>query len=349
MDFPEELFIKYSNALDGFLGRTWSSNSVSNSEKRRRLDIAMNAMSLIRLSGVSFSPWNILFKNWDEMPQTLEMGQALESWCTSRNQFVAQYAQVTTARILGSVWERDDSWITLAARVYGLQERDLRVNIALGDDSVLLIILIHLTRQSLRSNYSNYVVLEALSKLHMRNTLPRLQHDFCALWNEIVEEARDQGPYATPVDVLIGIRHLYIALHQGIHPAPTAFSASTDHFNPILRWPSSYPFCNVAGHRPLSAQHDYSFHVLSHPPTDGDNTASRQARAQQVNNITTTTSKIGATSHGPDTNPLTNPVHSSSRPTVHHRQLLWPLRHKISPRPLHCLILWREVSSRTWI
>jgi hypothetical protein len=38
---------------------------------------------------------------------------------------------------------------------FGLPERDLRDNIALGGDSVLLAILIHVTRQSLRSGYSN--------------------------------------------------------------------------------------------------------------------------------------------------------------------------------------------------
>jgi hypothetical protein len=46
-DFPEELLQKFEDALDGFLGRTWSSNSVDDSEKRRRLDISMNGMNQI--------------------------------------------------------------------------------------------------------------------------------------------------------------------------------------------------------------------------------------------------------------------------------------------------------------
>jgi hypothetical protein len=315
-DFPEELFKKYSDALDGFLARTWSSNSVSDLEKLRRLDIAMNAMSVIRHSGVSFIPWKFSFKHWDKMPQTPGMGQALARWCSDRNQDVAQYAQVTTARILGSVWERDNNWIMLATRVFHLPEQDLHANIALEDDSVLLAIFIHVTRQYLLSDSSNHSVLEALSKFDIRNTLPRLQHDFCTLWNEIVREAWNQEPYTTPVDILNGIRHLYVALHQGTDAVPTAFSASTDYFDPILRWPASYPFCDIASHRPLPTQPDNSSDASSHPPTDGDNTASRQA--EQVNNVVeppsssnpTTTSEIGATSYGPD-----NLVHSSSRPT----------------------------------
>ena len=317
-DSLEELFKKYSDALDGFLGRTWASNSVEDSEKVRRLDITMNAMSVIRHSGVSFIPWKFSFKHWDKMPQNHEMGQALARWCTNRNQYVAQYAQVTTAKILGSVWERDDNWIMLATRVFGLPERDLRDKIALGGDSVLLALLIHVTRQYLRNDSSNHVVLETFSKLEVRNTLPKLQHDFCTLWNEVAQEARKQGPFTTPVDVLNGTRHLYVALHQTTDAAPRAFSASTDYFDPILRWPSSYPFCNIASHRPLPAARGNLPDASFHPPTDGDNITSRQA--EQVNDgielpNPTTTSEIGATSHSPDMTSPSDPVHSSSRPT----------------------------------
>jgi hypothetical protein len=324
-DFPEELLKKYSDALDGFLGRLWSSNSVNDSEKLRRLDIAMNAMNPIRHSGVSFILWRNVFKHWDEMPQTPEMRQALTRWCSSRNQFVAQCAQATTARILqvGSMWERDDSWITLAARVSGLPERDLQDNIALGSDSVLLAVLIHVARQSLRFDYFDYEVLETLSELEVRKTLPRLQHDFCTLWNEIVQEARKQGPDTTPVSILKRVRHLYIALHQSTDAALTAFSASIGRLDPIFYWPSSYPFCKIASHHQDSIPHLFVPlpDALSPSPTDDRNTASRQA--EQVNNVIelpsssnpTTTSEIGATSHTPDMIPPTNPVHSSPRPT----------------------------------
>jgi hypothetical protein len=290
-DFTEELFKKYRDALDGFLGRTWSSNSVNDSEKFRRLDIATNAMSLIRNSAVSS-----IYR--DEM------------------------LQVTMARILLSVRKRDDRWITLAARVFDLPERYLRDNIALGGDSVLLAIFIDVTRRSLHFDYPNWMVLKALSKLDIRNTLPRLQHDFCTLWNEIVKKARKRGPCTTPFSIIFGIRHLYIALHQGTDALPIEFSVFTDYYAPIVPWPSSYPLCNIASHRPDSTPH-LSVPLpdaLSPSPTDGDNTASRQA--EQGNNVIEppspsnpmTTSEIGATSHTPDIIPPTNPVHSSSRP-----------------------------------
>ncbi|KAI9453839.1 hypothetical protein BJY52DRAFT_1287039 [Lactarius psammicola] len=48
--------------------------------------------------------------------------------------------------------------------------------------------------------------------------------------------------------ILGPIRNVYTALHQGTNAAPTRFSASTSSRDVILKEPSSYPACNVAGH-----------------------------------------------------------------------------------------------------
>jgi hypothetical protein len=272
--------------------------------------------------GLSFAIFFFEIRD-DEVPQTVEMGHILARWFTNNDQDIPVVQRIIVG-ILTSVQERNDNWVSLAARTFGLPERDLRDNIALGGDSVLLAILIHLTRRSLHSNYSNWMVLGALSKLDMRNTLPSLQHDFCTLWNEIVQDARIRGPFTNPIVILTKIRHHYIALHQGTDAGLTAFSASSNYyFDPILLQPSSYPFCNIANHRPDSTPH------LSIPlpdalppsPTDGGNTLLRQA--EQVNifiqpplfSTPMTTSEIRTTPHGPDIIPPTNPVHSSSRPT----------------------------------
>ena len=296
-NISEELVNKYGDALNRFLDRTWSSNSVNDSEKLHRLDIATNAMSVARhFAGL----------------------------CVYSDKKVLN---VATARILSSVRERDDRWITHSARVFGLPEQDLRENIALGDDSVLLAILIHVTHRYIPSMFPNRNDLEVLPKFDICNTLPRLQHDFCTLWNEMVQHARREsytnGPYGTPADILYWIRHHYIALHQVTGAFPTTFL--------------SYPLCDLASHRPdsipqiyvpFSFEHHISFFPQprihrAFPPSqiDGDNTASRQAK--QVKNIVeppstsnpTTTSEIGATSHSPDTTRLANTVHSSSRLT----------------------------------
>ena len=329
--FPEELRSKYIDALQGFLDRTWTSNSINDSEKVRRLDISMKAISWIRDSYVSSILWDVSFKYWEEVPHTLEMGQSLARWCTSNNRSTVPYAQSIIGRILASVPERDDRWITLAARAFGLTEQDLQENITLGDDSVSLAILLHVTRQYIYSYYNpNWEVLEVLSNFDIHKTLPRLQHDFCTLWNEIVQEAWRREFYTTPVRILKEIQHLYIALHQGTDAAPAAFSASTDWLVDIRYDLLSYPLCTLASHRPdsiaqipvpNSSQVPFSTQpTLSPLPTDGGNTASR--RAEQVKNVveppsssnSTTTSDVGATCHGPNITPPTNSVPSSSRP-----------------------------------
>jgi hypothetical protein len=283
-DFPEGLYNKYRDALNGFLDRTWSSNSVNDSEKLRRLDIVTNAMSLIHRSTVSSI-------HRDEMPP-----------------------HITVARILLSVQERDDNWVRLASRVFGLSGQDLRENLALGDDSVLLAILIHVTRQSHRSQFYHYSyqeVLEVLPKFDIRKTLPRLQHEFCTLWNEIDQEAQlqhatDPGRHSSALEILYEIRHHYVTLHQGTDAAPTLSDLVTTRFG--IRYPTPYspfvyPFCHIASHHPDPTRHrsvSTPMRSVIEPPSSSN---------------PTTTNETRAISRGPYMTPPTNPVHSSSRRT----------------------------------
>jgi hypothetical protein len=257
------------------------------------------------------------------------MVYTLERLFTNNDRKIRIVVERTIARALASVTvqEWNDSWVTLAARVFGLPERDLRNNIALAGDNVLLTHIIRVARY-LHSSFDDLICydLQAVPKFDICNTHSKLQNDFCTLWNEIVQEARNRGYGSDPVLILKEIRHLYIALHQDTNAAPTAFSASTDSSDSILWQSSSYPFCTLARHRPdstplpLATQPRNSPDALSPSLTDGANTASRQV--EQANNVLeppsssnpTTTSEIETTSHGPDITPLTNPVYSSSRP-----------------------------------
>ena len=310
--FPEELLKKSRDALDAFLDRTWLSNSVEDSEKVRRLDICINAMNQIGVTHVGLILLNIFNKHWDEVPQTVEMGHTLARWCSSDNQLVARYAQAIIARILVTVRERNDSWVAPTARAFGLLEQDLRDHVTCGDDSVLLAILIHVTPQYLDSDDHHWVVLEALSKLDIRNTLPTLQYKFCALWNDVLRKARDQGPRSTPNNILKRIRHPYIVLHQGTACVPTAFSASTDDHDKILFKPWSYPLCNLASHRPasvpqipatLSTRPGNPPNALSRSLDDGGGTTLQQANQTNIIAVTLPTrpgNPPDALSHSPN-------------------------------------------------
>jgi hypothetical protein len=237
-DPPEHLSRELSNrlyfALNGFLRRTLSSNSVIDSVKLHRLDISLSAMNFIHDLHVSSILRPTFFDRWDQLPKTVEIWHSLARWCTSNDQETAQLAQGIVAKVLWTVRVRDDRWFELAVRVYGLPERDLRDIVAHDDDSGSLAILIHLTRKAFRSDH-HWGVLDAFTKFDIHNTHSGLQHDFCTLWNEIVQEAKKQGYYSTPVYILLSIRHHYVALHQGTDAAPTVFSGREGLWEGVVR------------------------------------------------------------------------------------------------------------------
>ena len=249
-NFPEHLLNRFWNALNGFLCRTLSSNLIAESVKSRRLDIGMTAMNVINrscASSASSVPYDILVGGWewDQMPQISEMKYSqLHKHCTSDHEHTAHYVQCVVAKILTSVPEldRDDYWIQLATGAFGLSEHDLRSYIDHGNNSVSLAISTHLIRQSLRCRFYDWDALMAFPVLDIRNTLPRLQHDFCLLWNEVVREARNprsQKPHTPPVRILRWSYRHHIALHRG-KDATNPFDSTAI--------PSSYPLCTTHSH-----------------------------------------------------------------------------------------------------
>ena len=267
-DLPDDISRRLSDALNGFLNRTLSSNSVIAKVKRHRLDITLSAINFIHVSKIS-SIFATILVHWDQVPQTVEIGHAVAQWCTTDDQYTYTFAQYIVAKVLATLPERDDRWVELAARVYGLSEHDLRVIVAHGNDSVSFAILIQITRKAFRSGplAPLWTVLAPFTQIDIRNTLPGLQHDFCTLWNEIVQKANNQG---FGIQILRQIRHHYVTLH-GTNVAPPAFSASTDRFEPILLQPSSYPLCDIASHRhlPLPTQPAHSHDASHHHSTSG--------------------------------------------------------------------------------
>lgn len=132
---------------------------------------------------------------------------------------------------------------------YGIAEHVLRKYINHGDN-LSLSILLHMTRQAFHTGSWTPWILSLLSDFNIRNTLPELQRDFCALWNDIVLDAwNEEGLVRFPIWILREIRHAYIALHEGTGAALTEFSTSTYHFDPVLVQPSSYRLCNINSHR----------------------------------------------------------------------------------------------------
>jgi hypothetical protein len=241
-------------ALDGFLDRTFSSSLISESVRTGRLITCLNAAhAALEPHAISAIFDKIFNGRWDEALKSVEIGHALRLWGHSQeyDKNIRQILALIIARVRG----RDDRWILLVKETFGVPDRVLQDYLAHGDN-VLLPILIHVSRQATnRAGSWTSGILTSLSAFDIHDTLPELQHDFCALWNETAQEARNQGSSSTPVNVLREIRHLYIALHQGTDAAPTAFSTSTDSLHSIMDQPSSYPLCDIASHHSGSTAH----------------------------------------------------------------------------------------------
>ncbi|KAH9978304.1 hypothetical protein BJV74DRAFT_143291 [Russula compacta] len=253
-DYPHDIRRTFSWPLAAFLRRTLSSSSILDSVKSHRLIICIDAADALDASN-AFSSLSISVEQGKlSLPQSVETGHALARRCTGKKSIIALPMRFIVAGILMTVSEHDDRWIALAKDQFGIPEHVLRDNIAHGDNSVLLSIVIHLARQAIHSRYDPWpwMILSTVSQFDIRHTVPGLQHEFCALWNELVIEAKNQGYYSIPIRFLRAIRHAYIALHQGTEAAPTAFSAFTEYNDLILLRSSSYPRCTLAGHHPDS-------------------------------------------------------------------------------------------------
>jgi len=269
-ELPFAHFKKFWVALCGFLGRTLSLDPLNESVKARRLIKCLNAMDVIPCpSHVQGFLYRLIDERLGQIPLSIETGHTLTRCCTNNDGNISQSAQYCVIRILMTVEERDDRWIALAKKQFGLPEHRLQYNLAYGNNSALLSILIHVIRQVIRADPSKPWLLSSLSNFDIHDTLPGLQNEFCALWNEIVLEAKrkesdDDDDHL--VKVLREIRHVYIALHQGTDDAPTTFSAHTHYLDPILVRPSSYPLCNNTFHQPDSIPRPLIINPSDIPP-----------------------------------------------------------------------------------
>jgi Family of unknown function (DUF6535) len=248
---------RLAEALVEFWNRTLSSNRVSESVKGRRLVVCMR---VIEATNLSFAVPRILDLFWGDLhgvSRSVETGHSLG---IVRNSNAASLARGIIASIISINDDRDERWFTLAMDELGIPEDVLRRYLEHGD-SVLLANLIHITRQFFQNflqrdsdlTRQSLRILPSVSKFDILNTLPELQHDFCALWNEIVQHAQSNGTSNNPfIGILIEIRGLYVALH-GVDAALTYFFASTAGQEDLFRQPASYPICMMSDHRNLTS------------------------------------------------------------------------------------------------
>ncbi len=269
-DIPESADWSILSPLRGFLFRTLSSNSISGSVKTRRLALCFDAANQLRSSALEDTFEHLIHINWSTA-DSVEIGYFLRSLDKSSKGWLTPIIPGIIAHIVARVWEDDDRWTALALEHLDIPKSVLREYLTQGD-SLLLANLIQFTRHTNRSHsFALDAVLAGLYEFDICNTLTELQHDFCAVWNEVVREAQNGRLNSCPVHILNALRHHYIALHRGTDAAPTAFAEDTNGFNPfdpILRKPSSYPLCNIPSHhsRPTHHVHDVAVAEAVPPP-----------------------------------------------------------------------------------
>ena len=207
-----------ARALIEFLERTWSSNLVSETIKMRRLVICVRAIDAAHLSKAAYQ---IFLDHRAALFRSVELRHSLISWGNNDDRKTSLFAQCIIACIIANVSQRNERWFSLTMRHLGISEHVLRSYLDHGD-SMLLASLVHFTRQFVRNffkvNWEEFPLSHIFRRLrpnfNVQNTIPRLQHDFCSLWNEIF---RQEGDTNHPVlsFILREIRPIYVALHQG--------------------------------------------------------------------------------------------------------------------------------------
>ena len=270
----EEERWKLYEASRGLLVRTFSSDLLPAPIKNRRALICAKAVDPVHSPVERFlaEPKPNAFRIIDLILSTYQysgpvatgIAKVLRGWGQNEDEDKDSYAQSTIYKVLATSRPRDDSWYNIASDELGFPETFLRDYAAQGD-SLSLVFLIHVVRQQFthfgkRSQTQKFdfsSVLFKASKFDAKDTSSELQHEFCALWNQIVCEAQDGVDQAMVELILLPIRNVYLALHQDTDSAPTQFSASTNHWKSILSKPPSYPLCKVPDHHSDLTAHIY--------------------------------------------------------------------------------------------
>ena len=269
-DLNDQQMKRLLEAVIRLLDRTFSSNSLPDQVKFRRADICDNAINLV---GSRYEFHHIVHCLASEDGYGPVQSTKIVDFVRHRGGGKGELSpldQVIFSIVVARVQQRDDSWFILASDQLGIPETVLRLHAAHGDD-LSFAILMYITRkqfyhfrQSLWPTIVILGILDAASKFNVEDSSPELQHEFCALWNQLVRKAQDEDKESIPMFILKPIRHVYIRLHQGTNCAPTRFSASTTHENDILDDPNSYPMCNLTGHVHNRSSSTTSLPTVSH-------------------------------------------------------------------------------------
>jgi hypothetical protein len=252
-----------SHALIGMMDRTLLSDLVPEWVRQRRIIICTKAIGATSLLGPWWTLHRILCGDWHGFSRSIYFGLFVQGWEVISHPVTAFYAQYVVAVTLATVQERGEDWFQLASLQLN-ESISLLWNYFARDDSILLadaIFIIRRTIQTFSASENRHKLdifaissesLELICRFDIQNTLPEHQHQFCSLWNQLVDAAQTTAdPQVKSLCLLMlkCIRRLYISLHEKTSSSPTAFSTTTKDGNQVLNDAGSYPRCRLDEHR----------------------------------------------------------------------------------------------------
>jgi hypothetical protein len=197
--------------------------------------------------------------------QSAEIARLVRGWDNGEDDKTMMVRAVVSS-VVARAQRRDDLWFAMAADEMGVPESVLRTYATHGNN-LSLALLIYVVRNQFtlfrEQHWPHHIfweVLDAATKFDVLDTSPELQHEFCALWNELIRSEASRWYILRP------IRNIYLTLHLDTDSSPTAFDASTGDNNHMLYYLSSYPLCNIPGHHPDSTTHIHDVSVSTTIP-----------------------------------------------------------------------------------
>ena len=255
---------RLSDALIGLMNRTLSSNLIPDFTKQRRMILCTRVIDSTSLLEPRWILRCVLLGDWYHFIGCFDFVLFVQNWKGITDRATSFFAQCVATLTISIVPDRDERWFQLASGILNVSRSLLHKYIAHGD-SILLANVIFVVRRTVQT-YSGSKehrrsdildassrTLETVCKLKIGDTLPELQHEFCDLWNCLVDTAQtDPRPLHSFVCkmTLKNIRKLYLALHDKSVTHPTAIYSMTDDRDPVLDDPMSYPRCMIDDHRP---------------------------------------------------------------------------------------------------
>ena len=223
---------KLADELMELMNRTLSSNLVSESVKQNRITICTKLIDKTRLFGDWRFLSRVLLEDWHRFLRCVEFGIfAQKKVKNTPDRVTALVAQCSASVVISNVpvRERDEYWYELVSGQLNTPKPLLHRYLSHGD-SILLANLMFIVRRIVQaysgsSERQQSDLLRATSrtlkfvcKLDVEGTIPELQHDFCDLWNLLVDKAENDERSRVKCiakTILEHTRKLYDALHKG--------------------------------------------------------------------------------------------------------------------------------------